>query len=49
MRIDEEVANNMLADKEMEKQQSYKRLTLARISKRLFGWREKKVNKKVEL
>jgi hypothetical protein len=49
MRIDEEVANNMLADKEMEKQKSYKRPTLARISKRLFGGRKKKVNKKVEL
>jgi hypothetical protein len=51
MRIDE-VANNMVADKasgwEMEEQKSYKRPTLARISKRLFGGRKKKINKKFE-
>jgi hypothetical protein len=47
-RIDEEVANNMLADKEMEQQTSYKRPALARMSKRLFGGRKRKVNKKFE-
>jgi hypothetical protein len=46
MRIEEEVANSMLADKEMEKQKKYKRPTLARMSKRLFGARKKKVAKK---
>jgi hypothetical protein len=47
-RIDEEVANHMLADKEMGQQKSYKRPALARMSKRLFGGRKKKVNKQFE-
>jgi hypothetical protein len=49
MRMEEEIANSMLADKQMEKQKTYKRPALARLSKRLFGGKKKKVSKKYEV
>jgi hypothetical protein len=49
VRIDEEIANSMLADREMERTKTYKRPALARMSKRLFGGKKKKAAKKFEI
>jgi hypothetical protein len=49
VRIDEEIANSMLADTQMERKKTYKRPALARMSKRLFGGRKKKGNTKYEI
>jgi hypothetical protein len=42
MSKDEQVANSMLADNKMQQQSNYKRPVMARISKKLLGWRKKK-------
>jgi hypothetical protein len=49
VRIDEEIANSMLADTEMDRKKTYTRPTLARMSKRLFGGKKKKGDKKFEI
>jgi hypothetical protein len=41
VRIDEEIANSMLADTEMERRKTYKRPALARMSKQHSGGKRK--------